>query len=89
MLCPSLASRKDYVGWMHAAGFADVTTEDITRQVEKTWACCLAIVERPVLRALRWLVDEQTGAFVQAFAAIRRAYAEGAMAYGMFSARRT
>jgi tocopherol O-methyltransferase len=89
MLCPSLASRKDYTGWMHAAGFDDVTAEDVTRHVEKTWAYCTAIVERPAMRALRWLMDQQTGAFVQSFAAIRRAYAEGAMAYGTFTARRT
>jgi tocopherol O-methyltransferase len=88
MLCPSLGSRRDYMGWMRAAGFADITAEDVTRQVERTWACCCATVERPMLRALRWLMDDQTRAFVEAFAAIRRAYAEGAMAYGMFSARR-
>jgi hypothetical protein len=88
MLCPSLASRKDYTSWMRAACFDDIVAENITRRVERTWACCSAIVERPEIRALRWLMDEQTRAFVQSFAAIRRAYAEGAMAYGMFTARR-
>src|SRR5439155_14198272 len=89
MLCPSLASRKDYTGWMRAAGFDDIAAEDITRRVERTWDYCLAIVERPEMRALRWLMDEQTSAFIQAFAAIRHAYAEGAMAYGIFTGRRT
>ena len=89
MLCPSLASREDYEGWMRAAGFADVAAEDITRQAARTWDYCSAIVERPAVRALRWLMDERTRAFVQAFAAIRRAYVEGAMAYGMFTGRRT
>jgi tocopherol O-methyltransferase len=88
MLCPSLASREDYTGWMRAAGFEDVTAEDITRHVERTWAYCTAIVERPTMRALRRFMDEQTRAFIQSFAAIRRAYADGAMAYGMFAARR-
>jgi tocopherol O-methyltransferase len=88
MLCPSLASLRDYTTWMRAAGFGAVMAEDVTRHVERTWACCAAIVERPEIRALRWLMDEQTRAFVQAFAAIRRAYAEGAMAYGMFTANR-
>jgi tocopherol O-methyltransferase len=88
MLCPSLASREDYAGWMRAAGFDDVAADDITRRVERTWDHCSAIVERPEMRALRWLMDEQTRAFVRTFAAIRRAYAEGAMAYGMFTGRR-
>jgi tocopherol O-methyltransferase len=88
MLCPSLGSRKDYTSWMRAASFDDIAAEDITRRVERTWAYCAAIVERPGLRALRWLMDAQTRAFVHSFAAIRRAYAEGAMAYGMFTARR-
>jgi tocopherol O-methyltransferase len=89
MLCPSLASRKDYAGWMRVAGFEDIAAEDLTRHVGRTWDYCSAIVERPEVRALRWLMDERTRAFLQAFAAIRRAYAEGAMAYGMFSGRRT
>jgi tocopherol O-methyltransferase len=88
MLCPSLASERDYKQWMHAAGFDDITAEDITRHVERTWVYCTDIVERPGIRALHWFLDEQTKAFIQAFAAIRRAYAEGAMAYGMFTARK-
>jgi tocopherol O-methyltransferase len=89
MLCPSLGSRKEHTDWMGAVGFADIVAEDITRQVERTWAYCSALVERPEMRALRWLMDEPTSAFLKSFAAIRRAYAEGAMAYGMFTARRT
>jgi tocopherol O-methyltransferase len=88
MLCPSLGSEAEYTGWMHAAGFAEVTAEDITRRVARTWDYCSAVVERPEMRALRWLMDERTRAFVLSFAAIRRAYAEGAMAYGMFTARK-
>jgi tocopherol O-methyltransferase len=88
MLCPSLASQKEYASWMRGAGFDDITAEDITRRVERTWARCAAIVERPEMRALRWLMDEQTRAFIQSFTAIRRAYADGAMAYGIFTARK-
>jgi tocopherol O-methyltransferase len=86
MLCASLASMHDYTNWMRVAGFDEITAEDITRHVEKTWDLCSAIVARPAVRMLRWLVDEQTRAFVESFGAIRRAYAEGAMAYGMFTA---
>jgi tocopherol O-methyltransferase len=88
MLCPSLASAADYTGWMRAAGFDEVVAEDVTRRVERTWDHCAAVIRRPEMRALRWLMDERTRAFVDSFAAIRRAYAEGAMAYGMFTARR-
>jgi tocopherol O-methyltransferase len=88
MLCPSLARAVDYTSWMEAAGFEDIEVEDITRRVEKTWDLCLPVVERPAMRALRWLMDEKTKAFVLSFQAIRRAFKEGAMSYGMFTARR-
>jgi tocopherol O-methyltransferase len=88
MLCPSLASLRQYTDWMDAAGFDDVVAEDITQHVQSTWTCCTALLERPEVQAFAWLLDEQTRAFIQAFAAIRLAYAEGTMAYGMFTARR-
>jgi tocopherol O-methyltransferase len=88
MLCPSLATAADYTGWMRTAGFEDVAFEDITRHVEKTWDLCLAVVERPTMRALRWLMDRKTKAFILSFQAIRRAFSEGAMSYGMFTARK-
>jgi tocopherol O-methyltransferase len=88
MLCPSLGSREEYTRWMQAACFDDITVEDITRHVEPTWTFCTALVERPEIRALRSLMDEEISSFIEAFGAIRRAYAEGAMAYGMFTARR-
>lgn len=89
MLCPSLASMHEYTSWMQTAGFDAIVAEDITRQVEKTWTYCTAIVERPEMKALRWLMDEKTRGFIRSFAAIQRAYAEGAMAYGMFTARKS
>src|SRR5262249_20976043 len=88
MLCPSLGSEADYTRWMRDAGFDNITAEDITRSVERTWVHCSAVVDRPEIRALRWLMDEKTKAFVLSFAAIRKAYAEGAMAYGRFTARK-
>jgi tocopherol O-methyltransferase len=88
MLCPSLASAAEYLAWMRAAGFERASFDDITRRVGRTWEHCSAIVERPEMRALRWLMDERTRAFVLSFAAMRRAYAEGAMAYGMFTAHK-
>jgi hypothetical protein len=78
----------DYKNWMQSVGFEDIVFEDVTRHVEKTWDLCLPVVERPAMRALRWLMDKETKAFVLSFRAIRRAFKEGAMAYGMFTARK-
>jgi tocopherol O-methyltransferase len=89
MLCPSLATAVDYAEWMRSAGFVDVVAEDITRHVERTWDHCLAVVERPVMRALRLLMDKSTRAFVLSFRAIRQAFTGGAMSYGLFTGRRS
>ncbi len=88
MLCPSLGTMDEYLAWMRAAGLSEVTGEDITRRVERTWAHCAAMVRRPEIRALGWLMDGETRAFVEAIPAIQKAYAEGAMSYGMFTARK-
>jgi tocopherol O-methyltransferase len=88
MLCPSLASLGDYVGWIEAAGFMDVRAEDVTRRVERTWDHCLAILEHPdVLNVLPHL-DAATRDFLGVFGTMRRAYATGAMGYGMCTARK-
>jgi tocopherol O-methyltransferase len=87
MLCPSLATAADYTVWMREAGFIDITAEDITRRVERTWDHCLAVVERPFMRALRCVMDRDTRAFVRAFQPIRQAFSCGAMSYGLFAAR--
>jgi tocopherol O-methyltransferase len=88
MLCPSLASLEDYVGWMHESGLNQVEAEDITRNVEETWRLCAALARRPEIKALLRVSDAGTRRFVKAFDAIQKAYATGAMAYGMFTARK-
>lgn len=88
MLCPSLASMRDYTGWIEASGFDSIEAEDLTRRVEQTWRHCAALIERVEIKALLRLSDVRTCRFVEAFAAIHRAYAEGAMAYGMFTAKK-
>ena len=89
MLCPQLASMRDYTSWMRASGFTSIDADDITRRVEGTWARCAALVSRAEVKASLRLSDERTRHFVEAFPAIQRAYAEGAMAYGMFTARKS
>lgn len=88
MLCPQLASMREYTNWMRASGFKEIRAEDITRQVEETWTRCTALASRPEIKALLRMTDERTRRFVWTFEAMRRAYSEGAMAYGMFSARK-
>ena len=86
MLCPGLASMRDYTGWMRSAGFRRVEAEDLTRHIEETWARCAAIASRADVRALAAASGERVRSFLSAFPAIRRAYEAGAMAYGMFTA---
>lgn len=89
MLCPQLASRQDYTGWMSAGGLREIKSEDITPHVKETWTRCAEIVRRPEIRSLLCATDERTRRFVDAFALIRKAYDEGAMAYGMLRARKS
>jgi tocopherol O-methyltransferase len=88
MLCPQLASMQDYVGWMRACGLENIRAEDITRCVKETWARCGAIARRPEVKTLLRAADQRTRRFVKSFASINRAYVVGAMAYGMFAARK-
>jgi tocopherol O-methyltransferase len=88
MLCPQLASMQDYAGWMRDGGFERIEAEEITQYVRETWVHCSTIVRRPEIRALLSATDERTRRFVGAFALMLKAYDEGAMAYGMFTARK-
>lgn len=88
MLCPSLSTRSDYTRWMEAAGLHAIEVEDVTVRVQRTWTHCAAIAERPEVKGLLKLMDSRTRAFVHSFGAIHRAYAVGAMVYGMFTARK-
>lgn len=86
MLCPHLASMRDYRDWMRAAGLGSIEACDITRHVKETWVRCDEIVNRQEIRALIEGADEATRRFVDAFSLMRRAFESGAMAYGMFAA---
>jgi tocopherol O-methyltransferase len=86
MLCPGLGSMRDYTGWMASAGFLRIEAEDVTRHVEQTWARCAEIASRADVRALAAASGERVRNFLRTFPAIKRAYEEGAMAYGMFTA---
>jgi tocopherol O-methyltransferase len=89
MLCASLGTFADYIRWMTESGFGEVRADDLTRQVEKTWEFCQKILRRPAVRAFLPLIGSQARQFATGFSGMRRAYHEGAMHYGIFSARRT
>jgi tocopherol O-methyltransferase len=88
MLCPSLGTMSDYEGWMRDAGFSNVSGRDLTRQVEKTWDLTIELLGRLRISFIRDLLDRDSQRFLEAFSLIRRAYAEGIMAYGLFTARK-
>lgn len=86
--CPPLATMQDYVGWMRVCGFASVEAEDLTDYVEETWERYTAFADRWLTKALLRVSDASTRRCVETFDTVRRAYAEGAMVYGMFTARK-
>jgi tocopherol O-methyltransferase len=88
MLCPSLGSRREHLRWLAGAGLVKVEAEDLTRRVERTWDLCQALLETPEVKDLLPTVDERTRDFLNSFPNMRRAYATGAMSYGMFTARK-
>jgi tocopherol O-methyltransferase len=88
MLCPHLASHREYSTWMMDSGFSSVHAEDVTSRVERTWERCAALVRRPEIQAALKVSGERVRRFVQAFPAMSQAYAERAMSYGMFVARK-
>ena len=88
MLCPSLGAFDDHIGWLEQAGFFQIEGEDCTRQVERTWDYVVELLQTGPVQALLQTTDDRIRPFVNACADIRRAYAEDAIAYGMFTGRK-
>jgi tocopherol O-methyltransferase len=88
MMSASLDSLSNYRDWMRDAGLTVVAAEDITRRVEATWAQCARIVANPVLRFLVRFTGGPTRRFVKAFPLMQEAYSSGAMAFGLFVAKK-
>ncbi|MGH7946965.1 MAG: methyltransferase domain-containing protein, partial [Opitutaceae bacterium] len=87
MLCPSLGRMEDYFRWMDAAGFEGIQATDITGNVAPTWDRVDAILRRRDVQTILRLSKPATREFARACGSIRRAYALGAMGYGMFAAK--
>jgi tocopherol O-methyltransferase len=88
MLSASLGSLSDYRRWMSDAGLNVTVAEDITRQVEPTWTHCSRIGERPIVKFFVRFTDSPTRKFVRSFPLMKQAYAQGAMAFGLFVAQK-
>jgi tocopherol O-methyltransferase len=88
MLSASLGSLSDYQRWMLDAGLTVTAAEDITRHVEPTWSHCARIGKNPVVRLFLPLLGGPTQRFVRSFPLMQQAYAQGAMAFGLFVAKK-
>ena len=88
MMSASLDTLSDYRRWMEEAGLTVTAAEDVTRQVAPTWTHCARIGANPLVRLALPLTGEVTRSFVRAFPLMVRAYAQGAMAFGLFAAKK-
>jgi len=89
MLSASLGSLSDYRQWMCDAGLTVTAADDITRNVEPTWSRCSRIGGHPAVRFFVRFTDQPTRRFVRSFPLMQQAYAQGAMAFGLFVARKS
>jgi len=87
MICPPLSTLAELAAWAREAGLEAVGSEDWTPHVARTWDRVARIARRPAVRALVAASDERTRRFAEAFPTMQRAYAEGALRYGVVAAR--
>jgi tocopherol O-methyltransferase len=89
MFSASLDTLSQYVQWMRQAKLEVETAQDITQNVVPTWKHCSRMAERLPLKWLVRFADAPTQRFVKSFPLMTEAYANGAMAFGLFIAKRT
>src|SRR6266699_2904335 len=88
MLSAGLNTLSEYKAWMRDAGLDVETAQDITQKIAPTWDYCSRLAERLPLRCLLRFADASTRRFVRSFPLMKRAYAEGVMAFGLFVAKK-
>lgn len=88
MMSASLGTLTDYQQWMRDAGLIVTAAEDITSHVAPTWSHCARIGANPFVRLLLPLTGAATRSFVRCFPLMVQAYAQGAMAFGLFAAEK-
>lgn len=87
-VCPSLATRADYAGWLADSGLTVMHDVDWTARVSRTWEICKRRVERTGVRQLARLIDREQLDFIDGFDALLNAYRTGAMQYGAMVAQK-
>ncbi len=87
-VCPSLATREDYAGWISAAGLTVTDNVDWTDRASRTWEICKQRVSRTGVRHLARLMDKDQVAFLDGFDTLLAAYRSGAMQYGAIVAEK-
>ena len=88
MFSASLDTLSQYATWMREADLSVEAAIDITKHVASTWEHCHQMSRRLKLNWLTHLADAATRRFVQSFPLMTQAYANGAMAFGLFVARK-
>jgi tocopherol O-methyltransferase len=88
MMSASLDSLSSYRAWMAEAGLRVIASEDITARVTPTWDHCARLGANPVIRFLVGFTGGPTRRFVRAFPLMQEAYRSGAMAFGLFAAKK-
>lgn len=88
MLSASLDTLSQYAEWMRQAKLEVETAKDITKNIAPTWEYCSRMTQRLPLRWLVHLADAPTRRFVKSFPLMTEAYNNGAMAFGLFVARK-
>ncbi|ETI20748.1 hypothetical protein G647_07090 [Cladophialophora carrionii CBS 160.54] len=84
MLLPPLSCMGDYVSMAEAAGLTVFhPPRDISAQVARTWDISWQLVSSPSLWAFAISQGRDGLAFLQAFRAMRRGYADGSFRYGV------
>ncbi|KAL2177998.1 S-adenosyl-L-methionine-dependent methyltransferase [Thermothelomyces heterothallicus CBS 202.75] len=86
MLLPPLCTQQEYVGLATDAGLRVLGgPKDISKDVSKTWDISWSLVQNPSLWAFAFSQGRDGIAFLQAFRAMRRGYANGSFRYAVMS----
>ncbi|KAJ9156446.1 S-adenosyl-L-methionine-dependent methyltransferase [Pleurostoma richardsiae] len=86
MLLPPLCTAADYVSLATSAGLTVLAEpKDISKDVSKTWDISWSLVQNPSLWAFAFSQGRDGIAFLQAFRAMRRGYANDSFRYAVMS----
>ncbi|KAK2615249.1 hypothetical protein N8I77_002017 [Diaporthe amygdali] len=86
MLLPPLCAQADYVNYAKEAGLSVFGgPKDISNDVKATWDISWSLVQNPSLWAFALSQGRDGIAFLQAFRAMRRGYANGSFRYAVVS----